>query len=359
MELEISTNTDKLPNDLDAAASLIAKTQYETGEIPWSRGDKTDPWDLVESAMGLSIGGYIEEARRAFEWMVKNQHSDGGWYASYRQGIPEDTTRETNMSSYIAVGVFHHYLITGEQTFLEEMWPSVSAAIDFALALQTSNGDIYWAYNPQGEVDPMALMTGSSSIYLSVKCALAIAEELDYRRPDWIDALKKLGNAIRHKPHLFDETKSRYSMDWFYPILCGVITGADAQSRIDRFWNKFVVMRMGVRCVSDEPWITIAETSEFSLALSAMGNRKLSRTVFNWIQDKRFEDGSYWCGVTFPDRVIWPEEKITWTNAVVLMAADALYDLTPASRLFNHGFWSPPEFPSLIGILDTHERVYA
>jgi hypothetical protein len=37
--------------------------------------------------------------------------------------------------------------------------------------------------------------------------------------------------------------------------------------------------------------------------------------------------------------VIWPEERTTWTNAAVLMAADALYDLTPASRLFGHEHW--------------------
>jgi hypothetical protein len=35
---------------------------------------------------------------------------------------------------------------------------------------------------------------------------------------------------------------------------------------------------------------------------------------------------------------IWPEDKLTWTNAAVLLAADALYDLTPASRLFSHVF---------------------
>jgi hypothetical protein len=39
---------------------------------------------------------------------------------------------------------------------------------------------------------------------------------------------------------------------------------------------------------------------------------------------------------------VWPEEKITWTNAVVLLAADALFDLTPAGRIFNHRFWRSP-----------------
>jgi hypothetical protein len=37
--------------------------------------------------------------------------------------------------------------------------------------------------------------------------------------------------------------------------------------------------------------------------------------------------------------VRWPEEKISWTNAAVLLAADALFNLTPASHLFSHVHW--------------------
>ena len=129
-------------------------------------------------------------------------------------------------------------------------------------------------------------------------------------------------------------------MDWFYPVLAGVLTGAAGKQQIDRFWKKYVVNDHGVRCVSDRPWITVAETCELTMTLAAMGNRALSEIVFNWILDKRYEDGTYWCGYTLPDMAIWPEEKLTWTNAAVLLAADALYHLTPASRLFYHGFWS-------------------
>ncbi len=99
----------------------------------------------------------------------------------------------------------------------------------------------------------------------------------------------------------------------------------------------------GVRCVSDEPWVTMAESSELCLTLSAMGDFNLSETVLDWICEKRFDDGSFWCGHTYPDMIIWPEEKITWTNAVVLMAADALYRLTPACHLFDHSFWHASE----------------
>jgi len=149
----------------------------------------------------------------------------------------------------------------------------------------------------------------------------------------------KLRDAVRHRPYNFNMTKSRYSMDWFYPILAGVLSGEKAQKRVEKFWKKFVIDGQGVRCVSDRPWVTVAETCELSIALAAMGNPNLAETVFGWIHNKTNTDGSYWCGFTCPDMTIWPEDKSTWTNAVVLIAADAIYDLTPASRLFSHSFW--------------------
>ena len=40
-------------------------------------------------------------------------------------------------------------------------------------------------------------------------------------------------------------------------------------------------------------------------------------------------------GVTFPDGVIWPEEKTSWTAAAVLLAHDALHDITPGEPAFQ------------------------
>lgn len=351
-ELNLSRCKHAFSIDIDTVAGLIAKTQKESGEIPWCEGEKTDPWDHTEAAMGLSIGGYLREAKQAFEWMARIQLEDGSWYSSYREGVPEDTTRDTNMSSYIAVGLFHYFLITGDMTFLENMWKTIKSAINFALSLQAPGGEIYWAISPAGKVDTMALLTGSSSVYMSIKCALAIAKQLGCNMPAWQEGLKKLENAIHHRPSRFNMTKSRYSMDWFYPILSGALTGEKAQNRIEKFWDKFVIKGQGVRCVSDRPWVTVAETCELSLALSAMGNMNLSEAVFSWIQSKTNEDGSYWCGFTCPDMTIWPKDKSTWTNAAVLIAADAIYDLTPASRLFSHLFWEAHGFSSWRGFSD-------
>ena len=336
------------PIGIAQAASYIVQTQRPDGEIPWCEGQKTDPWDHVESAMGLSVGGYFKEAQKAFEWLAGIQLDDGSWYTAYRDGVPEDKTRDANLSCYIAVGLLHYYLITRDTAFLKHMWTTLSGAIEFALSLQTPSGEIYWAISPEGNVDRMAPLTGSSSIYMSIKCALAIAKMLGFCMPSWENALQKLGEAIKYKPYLFNMTKSRYSMDWFYPILAGVITGNDAQRRIDKYWKKFVVEDQGVRCVSDKPWVTIAETSELTLALAGMGNREQAAIVFNWISDRRHDDGSYWCGFTVPDPVMWPEDKITWTNAAALIAADAIYSLTPASVLFNHQFWATSEISPLV-----------
>ncbi len=124
----------------------------------------------------------------------------------------------------------------------------------------------------------MSLLTGSSSIYMSLKCALATAKILGHQAPAWGSALIKLGDAIRTKPHLFNVTKFRYSMYWFYPIMAGVLTGADAQKRIDKYWKKYIIEERGVRCVHDEPWVTIAESSELTIALAAMGNLELAES---------------------------------------------------------------------------------
>ncbi len=336
----IVTGENRTPAlDLNSVVESIVKTQKENGEIPWCDGQKTDPWDLVESAMGLAIGGKVNEARLAFDWLLEQQLEDGSWYASYINGLPDDKTHDTNMSSYIAAGVYHHYLITDDIDFLKKMWPSIKKGIDFAHSLQAPGGEIHWATSPDGVVDPMALLTGSSSIFLSTKCALAIARILGHDMPHWQTAALKIKESIETRPHCFNVAKSRFSMDWFYPVLSGALTGAAAQKRIDKYWKKFIVEGQGVKCVSDEPWVTIAESAEFVLALAAMGNHKLARIIFGWIQDRRYDDGSYWCGYTFPDMVIWPEDKLTWTNGVILMAADTLFDLTPASRFFSHKFW--------------------
>ncbi len=339
MDANVSFVQAVKPVDMAQAARFIVSLQKEDGEIPWSKGGKTDPWDHIESAMGLAVAGYFDEARLAYRWLVSSQLADGSWWSETKDGVIINATKETNFAAYIAVGVYHHYLISGDPSFLEQMWPALSRGIQYALGMQGPHGEIYWARNREGVVDKMALLTGCSSIYMSLKCALAVASVLGHKRPGWQKALTRLGNAIASRPDLFNMIKSRFSMDWYYPILCGAVTGDEAKQRIDHYWDKFVVPDWGVRCVSDRPWVTMAETSEFILTLAALEDYTRAKTILSWLSDKRYEDGSYWMGVTFPDTVIWPDEKTGWTAAAVILAWDAVNHVSPAAKLFNHHFW--------------------
>jgi hypothetical protein len=324
---------------LENTVDYIDSVQLDSGLIPWYEGGTADPWDHVESAMGLSIGGRFESARKAYLWMAENQLADGSWWSGYdTDGHPVDRIRESHRSAYVATGVWHHYLITGNENFLRTMWPTVRRALDFALGLQTKHGEVEWAINEDGKIDHDALLTGSCSIYKSLECGLHIARTINRDWDGWAFARKRLGRAIRNQKDRFDrtwESKDRYSMNWFYPVLSGVYTGVPAQLRMSEYWNDFVESGLGCRCVSDEPWVTVAETSELILALEATGNHQEATTLYSWLHQWKDDDGGYWTGYQMDEDVLWPEEKPTWTAAAVLLAGDAISDTTPASKLFS------------------------
>jgi len=323
---------------LRPTVDFILDVQRDSGEIPWFAGGYTDPWDHVESAMGLSIAGEWRAARRAYDWLAALQLEDGSWWASYRGSeVDNAQRRETNFVAYVATGVWHHYLISGDEAFLRALWPTVDAAIGFVLSLQTPEGDIHWAVNGRGEPKCDALMTGCSSIYKSLECAHNIAVTLGEQRPGWLRSRERLGAALRGRPERFDrtwESKARYSMDWFYPVLAGVYTGAEARSRLAARWGEFVEPGLGCRCVSDEPWVTVAETCELVMALLAAGDHARAVEVYSWLQQWRCQDGAYWTGYQMVEDLLWPEEKPTWTAGAILLAADALTAHTAASKLF-------------------------
>jgi MMP endo-(1,4)-3-O-methyl-alpha-D-mannosidase len=323
--------------DVELTATYILNTQKHTGEIPWSAGGKTDPWDHVECAMGLSVAGCHQAAKKAYDWSLSAQNPDGSWWSEYQKGVPlEDAHKDANMTAYIAVGAYHYFLATGDLDFLGYLWPTVKKAIDFTVCLQGDAGEIYWAQRKNGSISRRALLTGSSSIYKSLSCAIDIAKILEKPQPHWVVAHQKLGSAILQQPHLFDQSKTVFAMDWYYPVLSGAITGLDAIKRIKNSWQEFVMDGWGVRCVSDEAWLTMAETSELVVALAGIGDHVTAETVFEWMQDKKYDDGAFWTGVTFPDRIVYTNEKTTWTGAAILLAADILYDLSSASGLFRH-----------------------
>jgi hypothetical protein len=103
----------------------------------------------------------------------------------------EDSTKDLQLHIYVAECIFHYGLVTGAWNAACSFWPMVARAIDFALALQAPTGEIYWARNKEGVADPMALLTGSSSIFMRFNCALSMAERQGLMRPEWEESLKR------------------------------------------------------------------------------------------------------------------------------------------------------------------------
>ncbi|MCV7096091.1 prenyltransferase [Mycobacterium kubicae] len=314
-------------------ALSIAAAQETSGAIPWFEGGHTDPWDHVECAMALTTAGLLEPARAAFDWSRRTQRPDGSWPIQLRAGVVEDANSDSNFCAYIAAGVWHHVLVTGDHRFARTMWPTVQKAIDFVIDLQVGYGEICWARSEAGPLRE-ALLTGCASIFHSIRCALALAALIGEPQPEWELALGRLGHAITEHPEAFTE-KDRYSMDWYYPILGSALRGPAAATRIKQRWGDFVVGGLGIRCVVDRPWVTGAETCELVMALDAIGLRPAAHRQFDAMQHLREHDGSYWTGLVFADGKRWPEERTTWTGAAMILAADALSDTTPASGLFR------------------------
>ncbi|MFI7240933.1 prenyltransferase [Streptomyces qinglanensis] len=320
-----------LPGVLTAAQARstvegILAGQREDGALPWFRGHHLDPWDHVEAAMALDAAGEHERAAAAYDWLAAHQLPDGSWYAAYADGDaarPTDRTRETNFCAYPAVGVWHHYLSTGDDAFVDRMWPMVVAAVEFVLRLQQPGGQIGWKRDADGTATAEALLTGSSSVYQALRCALALAERREEPQPDWELAAGWLGHAVRRHPERFLD-KSRYSMDWYYPVLGGALRGAAAKERLEEGWDRFVVPGLGVRCVVPNPWVTGGESAELALALWATGESDHALDILRWMQHLRAEDGMYWTGYVFDDEAVWPEERTAWTAAAVLLAVAAL-----------------------------------
>ncbi|MEP9383527.1 prenyltransferase [Nocardioides sp. KR10-350] len=336
------------PDQVRATAASIARQQEPSGAIPWVTGQHADVWNHVEAAMGLLVGGHVEEAEAALLWVPTHQRADGSWPMRIVSESVEDDRGETNMSAYLAVGLWHHWLVRRDRSFVERLWPSVLSGLDWVVGLQREFGGIAWT-----PVDDLCLLAGGSSIYQSLRAGVALADLLDHPQPEWELAGGRLGHALRQHRDLFAD-KSTYSMDWYYPVLGGAVRGEPGRALVASRWDDFVVPGLGARCVDTNPWVTAAETCELAMALDALGDHGRALRLLAQVQHLRHEDGGYWTGWVYDDpaypndnpNAFWPEEHTTWTAAAVILAVDALGErygaATPGSGIMRGTSLAPP-----------------
>ena len=323
---------------LRGAANHILAVQTADGAIPWFDDGPWDAWNHAECLMALDAMGEGEATARGFDFLAQAQEPEGGWLCGYGNALPmEDRlriarveapkVRDTNFAAYPSTALWRHYRQHGDLGFIRRYWPTVRAAIDFALRLQHPPGDIAWCAEAFGGVADDAVLAGCASIHRSLDHAVALADLMGDPRPGWISARIRLGEAIRWRPERFDRAKrdrSEFAMDWYYPVLNDVLPATDSLARLGFGRARFIEEGRGCRCVATEPWVTVAELAELALTLIGLGLHPQAATLLRWQEAHRDADGAYWMGWQYAEDIPWPLEKPAWTQAVMILAHDAL-----------------------------------
>ena len=367
---------------LAQTGEFIASLASDDGYLPWFRGGQWDAWNHTEALMGLTVAGVasgrddlLTIARRSLDYLASYQRPDGTWPMLVREADDvrhvEHDEADTNQCAYPVVGVWHYALATGGSTsaaaVYSEFWPMIERSVEYLLGVQSPDGTFPWATNSAGGVGDHALITGCSSILQSLWAAREIARALaageagqtsgEHESASASGTLQEPGrlrdlvtridaaalrcvDAVANRPHLFAR-HDRHSMDWFYPVLGGAIPPERADAHLDARADEFLWPEWGVRCVNDHPWVTGGESAEYAMALARRGRFDEARQVLQDIAHLRDEDGGYWTGYVVDDSAVWPVEKTGWTAGSMLLAFDAVENLTGAANIFGRIGWHP------------------
>ena len=318
--------------------AYIKSIQYKSGAIPSNEDGTHDPWDHIESIMGLNIYKDIEASKSAFNWLTHHQNSDGSWYAKYYKTDAIEKNKPTHFSPYIAVAALHFFRIFKDINFLQSIWSSIESAVNFSVELQQDNGTIPWSINNNSQIENDYLLTGCSSILKSIECGIALSKILNQTEniEKWKKAHLLLSNAIQDPDGKFDliKDRKRFSMDWYYPILSGCLKQQEKLHYINKIFKDFYLDGIGIKCVIEEPWVTVAETSEFILALMCAGYDDEAKRLLFDVLNISDEEGIPFMGWQYEQNIFWPEEKPSWTAAALMLSADCVLDYSDASDLF-------------------------
>ena len=135
-------------------------------------------------------------------------------------------------------------------------------------------GEILWARHADGTPWSFALLTGSSSMRHSLRCAIALAELLGHERPDWELSAAQLAHGDQRRAR---GVRRSTAGPWTGTTRCWAAScvgeaGRTASPPASTWFED----GHGVNCVNDRPWITVAETCECALAYLAVGDREMA-----------------------------------------------------------------------------------
>jgi len=316
-----------IKKELLSAKNWILKNQKDNGEILWDDKGKWDFWDHCECLIALSIYEEWDAFRRGLDFCLSKVDQEGLVKSQYVDGKISQDYFEAHHAPYIFLPLLQKYLIDNDINYLLKYRSEIHQIYKGTLKFKDADGYYHWALDQNGLLDD-TLVTSSCSLELSRRAYNKICKLI--QDEDCIDH-DKIISENKLNSNKFDRggiDRSRFSMDSYYPILCGSGTKKDAIKTL----NKFYVNGLGIKCVEEEPWVTFAESSECIMALYKIGLKKEARKIFDEVMKHKNSKGYFSTGYQYELGVYWPKEDSTWTNAAVIMAADCIHDITDKEK---------------------------
>ena len=100
--------------------------------------------------MALLVGGEVEAAQRAYDWCPGTQRARRLLADEARGRRRRGRQRRDQHDAYLAVGVWHHWLVRRDEAFVDAAGPPCAAALDYVVSLQLPFGGIAWSKETRG-----------------------------------------------------------------------------------------------------------------------------------------------------------------------------------------------------------------
>ena len=301
-------NWNNLKEQLIPAKDWILENQSKSGAIFWDEKGKCDPWDHCECLIALAIYEEWEAFDLGINWFFNNLDQDGFIPAEFKKEKSISNHFESHHAPYVAVPLLQSKLIRGTTNMTDKNESNLKEIFNQLAAFKDSEGYYYWAKN-KNNFDDNSLITASMSIFLSI-AAYKENPNIVYDPKLW---------SIKFDRDGID--RSRFSMDFYYPFLA---RAKRSKGEFEQLLQEFYVTDLGVKCVKEEPWVTFAETSECAIAALLNGNLDIAKLLLKDILQFQNNHGIFPTGYQFKEKIFWPDENSTWTNAAVIIAAHAI-----------------------------------
>ena len=127
------TSSPKSPASSPARSSRRPSTRSRrcsspTATFPWTPGRQADPWNSWRPRW-RSTSAAVHRSRARLRLADRYPATPGGWHAYYVGDDVKEHALDTNVSSYVANGVWHHYLFAPRLRFLRRCFRSSSARL--------------------------------------------------------------------------------------------------------------------------------------------------------------------------------------------------------------------------------------